>query len=70
MRARTSLIAATRIARRVAVVGDRSDLKLGVACEGAERLFLVAIPNGGVPLARILADNLELELPESYGGND
>ncbi len=29
------------------------------SADGIDRLFLVAIPNGGVPLARILADNLE-----------
>ena len=27
--------------------------------DGTERLYLVAIPNGGVPLGRILVDNLE-----------
>ncbi len=27
--------------------------------DGIDRLYLVAIPNGGVPLGRILADNLE-----------
>ena len=29
------------------------------SADGTERLYLVAIPNGGVPLARLLADNLE-----------
>ena len=29
------------------------------SADGTERLNLVAIPNGGVPLARLLADNLE-----------
>jgi pyrimidine operon attenuation protein/uracil phosphoribosyltransferase len=36
-------------------------------CENPERLYLVAIPNGGIPLARQLAENLrqiaELEVP-------
>lgn len=29
------------------------------SADGVDRLYLVAIPNGGVPLGRILADNLE-----------
>ncbi len=29
------------------------------SADGFERLYLVAIPNGGVPLGRLLADNLE-----------
>jgi len=29
------------------------------SADGIERLYLVAIPNGGVPLGRILVDNLE-----------
>jgi len=29
------------------------------SADGLDRLFLVAIPNGGVPLGRILVDNLE-----------
>jgi pyrimidine operon attenuation protein/uracil phosphoribosyltransferase len=29
------------------------------SADGTERLYLVAIPNGGVPLGRILVDNLE-----------
>lgn len=29
------------------------------SADGTDRLFLVAIPNGGVPLARLLVDNLE-----------